>query len=259
MNDEVEMPCVRGCTFPAPVDGEEPKPRPAKHGNYCNRCYFNTDKALAMIGELVEHILSMVETKNRANDGSQKTKGAPPLPLNVEAFNDANETYSRLVYWARMLAEILNLPSPTPARRAWADITGSIRGLPPDIEPATARMQAQAMATWLRNNLERICRLTGDDIDFFHDEWSDIYRLSAKWPSKAKPRYSPMPCPVSDCGARLAVYPPDEFGDDETIVCDTGHHFAPDKYEFYIRLYQEIQAEENPVKRHLLKKYGRVS
>lgn len=254
-----QKPCARGCTYKPMIDGEAPKPRPTKHGNYCNRCYYNTDNALAQLGSLVEHIISMVGQKGGRDDESQKLKGQPPLPFNVEAFNDANEMYSRLIYWGRILAGILNIPAPAPAEHAWADMTGSIRGLPADVAPGTARLQVQAVAEWLRARLDDICGIEGDDIDFFHDEWKDVYRLAAKWPMRAKPRYSDMPCPISDCGARLAVFPPNELGDDEKIVCDTGHHIPPDKYEFYIRFYQEAQREKRSaekVTRHLERKYG---
>jgi hypothetical protein len=261
VNDKIEenRPCTRGCTFKPSAEGEMPKPRPAKHGNYCNSCYYNTDKALAQLGTLVEHILSMVGQKGGVDDEAQKLKGQPPLPFNLEAFNDANEMYSRLVYWAGILAGILEIRPPAPALHSWSDLTGSIRGLPAGVKPGTARLQVQAIAEWLRGRLNQICSLAGDDIDFFHDDWKDVYRLAAKWPTRAKPRYSDMPCPVSDCGARLAVYPPSEPGEDETIVCNIGHHIASDKYEFYIRFYQEVQAERDPVKKHLLKKYGRIA
>lgn len=255
-----QKPCARGCTYKPMIDGETPKPRPAKHGLYCNRCYYGTDKALEQLGNLVEHILSMVGKKGGSDDESQRLKGQPPLPFNVEAFNDANEMYSRLIYWGRILAGVLNIPAPAPAEHSWADMTGSIRGLPADVSPGTARLQVQAVAEWLRARLNDICNIEGDDIDFFHDEWKDVYRLAAKWPMRAKPRYSDMPCPVSDCGARIAVFPPDNAGDDETIVCDTGHHIPPDKYEFYIRFYKEVRAEKQTsvnVRKHLERKYVR--
>ena len=255
-----QKPCTRGCTYPSMVEDVAPEPLPAmKNGLYCKRCYHTTYNALGILGNLVEHILSMVGSNGGQDDGSQRLKGQPPLPFNVEAFNDANETYSRLVYWARLLAEIMGLPAPAPAEHAWADLMGSIRGLPNDVEPGTARMQVQAMSMWLQNRLEDICAIEGDDIAFFHDEWKDAYRLAAKWPVASKPRYSDMPCPITGCGARLAVHPPNYFTDDQTFVCDTGHHIPPDKYEFYLRFYNEVQAERDPVKRHLLKKYGRTA
>lgn len=257
---DTEKPCVRGCTYKPAIEGEEPKPRPAKHGNYCNRCYHATDEALAQLGSLVEHILSMVNQKGGRDDEAQKLKGQPPLPFNVEAFNDANEMYSRLVYWARIFAGILHVPAPAPAEHSWADLTGSIRGLPHDVAPGTARLQVQAIAEWLRNRLEEICALEGDDIDFFHDDWTEVYRLAAKWPMRAKPHYSKMPCPNDDCKGRIAVFPPEEFGEDQRIVCEAcGRWFQPDQYEHLLHVFKQIVDEgkaAGKVKRHLEAKYG---
>lgn len=256
---EIVLPCVRGCTYKPTIEDEEPKPRPAKHGLYCNRCYHNTNNALGQLGPLVEHILSMVGSKGGNDSEVQHLKGQPPLPFNVEAFNDANEMYSRLVYWGQLLAGVLGVPAPDPAERSWSDMTGSIRGLPNDVDPSTARFQVQAMAVWLQSQLENICGVGGDDIDFFHDDFKDVFRLAAKWPMRAKPRFSDMPCPMSACGARLVVYPPDEVGDEETIVCEMGHHIEPSKYEFYIRYYKDVQAEKlaaEKVTKHLSRKYA---
>ncbi|HRN29774.1 MAG TPA: hypothetical protein PK890_08755, partial [Terrimesophilobacter sp.] len=141
-----------------------------------------------------------------------------------------------------------------------ADLTGAIKGLPADVEPATARLQVSAMAAWLRNNLDRICGLEGDDIDFFHDEWKDIPRLAAKWPTKPRPHYSNMPCPDDDCKGRIAVHPPEYVGDDQRIVCEgCGRWFPPAEYEHFINLFAQIKAEKKTAKQvaeHLAQKYA---
>lgn len=212
-----------------------------------------------MTGRMVEHLLSMVTVMTGSEDGSQRVKGQPPLPFNVAAFNDANETYSRLVYWARMFADIMGVPAPLPALRAWVDILGSIRGLPYDVKPGAARFQVQAMSVWLDVRLDDILAIRGDDIVFFLDDMKDLYRTAARWPMRQNPRRSEMPCPISECGSRITLYPPEEFEADEMIVCDRGHHIPLDKYEFYIRYYNEVQAERLraiKVAKHLSRKYG---
>lgn len=258
-----QKPCERGCTYKSMVDGEAPKPRPAQHGLYCKRCYHNTDEALGQLGSLVEHILSMVGQKTSNDDESQRLKGQPPLPFNVEAFNDANEMYSRLIYWGRILAGILNIPAPAPAEHSWADMTGSIRGLPADVAPGTAKFQVQAVAEWLRARLDDICGIEGDDINFFHDEWKDVYRLAAKWPMRAKPRYSDMPCPDDKCKGKIAVHPPENFGDDERIVCERcGRWFQPNQYEHLILVFKQVRSERAKsanVREHLMRKYATSS
>lgn len=260
-NQPTTKPCARGCTYPSAVEGEDPKPRPAMTGGlYCKRCFHATKNALTMTGGLVEHTLSLVNVQSgQSENESSRTKGSPPLPFNLAAFGDANEIYSRLVYWARVFAELLSVGAPSPAENAWADLMGSIRGLPYDVSPATAKMQTQAMSMWLEDRLEMICAIEGDDIAFFLDDMKDLYRTAARWPMEEKPQRAQAVCP-GDCGGKIMVYPPVDFGEDQRIVCNTcGRHFGASDLEHEINVFKQATEERDRAEkaaRHLAKKYA---
>lgn len=257
-NMQDRLPCANGCIRKGTE--EEPVPLEAHHGNLCNRCFGRIKSALELAPDVVEHVVSMVDANSGGSDDRVDGSRDAPLPFNTTAFNDANEIYQRLVYWSILWADRLKVQAPGPAVRSWRAESGFVVGLPADIAPGSARYLAGVMSAWLMLKLEEIAYLLPlDDVNYFADELRDVFRVNARWPSAAKPRYSDVPCPVDGCGQRLAVYPPVAFEEDEKFICDRGHHIPPDRYEFYVNYYAQVQAETDPVKRHLLKKYGRTA
>lgn len=253
-------PCIRGCTRKGTEDL-----LPARHGAYCNRCYFQYVRALSIAADLVEFCVSQVSFQSRSDDKVDSSRDAP-LPFNLQAFHDANETYRRLAYWARVWSGYLHEPLPSTAGRIWRDEKGHIAGLRAGAPAHVAKDQTKHVVRWLTDRLDRILELATtrpavvDDLDFWRDELRDMYRINARWPRDPQPRYSDMPCPDEDCRGSIAVFPPLEFGDDERIVCEgCGRHFPPDNYEFLIRVFQEAQkarAKSAKVARHLARKHN---
>ena len=251
--------CANGCVRRGTEDDANPTPELAKYGNLCARCYRKMFSALELAPDVVEHVVSLFDSKGGQSEDKIDTSRDAPMPFNTVAFNDANEVYQRLVYWSILWAARLHVQAPGPAVRAWRSQEGFVVGLPGDIAPGSARYLVGVMASWLRLKLEEVCYLTPlDDVNYFSDELRDVYRINARWPKEAKPRFSDMPCPDESCGGRIAVYPPTGFGEDEKIQC-TGcwRIFLPAQYEHLIAVFQQIKAEANPVARHLMRKYGR--
>lgn len=241
------MPCVNRDVR----KGTEDTLLAATHGHYCARCYYRTDGALRRAGTLAEHIVTLVggiQSKNA--DGSQRTKKDPPLPFNVEAFNDANEIYQRLVYWASFWSTRLQRPIPSPAARAWRNDNNQIVGLPNDITPQAVRYVVSVMSIWLSAHLDDILttHLT-DDIDYFRTEMEDVGRLMFKWPTEDRAQYVPVKCWVDTdgetCGAKIALYPPKFGGDERTIVCDAGHTFEEDDYDRQASIFRDERKAQN--------------
>jgi len=255
-------PCVRGCIKTPATDDQPALIMGALHGHYCDRCYWRTHRALGIAPGLTEHVLSLVSgIQSKQNDESQKLKKHPPLPMNVEAFNDANEIYSRLVYWTAVFATRLNVAPPAPAARAWRTEGNRVVGLPTDVSPVAARNAVRLMANWIEQRLDNICDLTGtDDVDYFHDEMKDFYRTNARWPQEDQPRYSPAHCPDIECKGKIAIYPPQFAGDDQKIVCEKCHrHILPKDYEFIARVFEQANQEKvraQLVTERLTRKYG---
>jgi hypothetical protein len=258
-------PCVRGCQKQKATDDQPALFMGALHGHYCDRCYWRTHRALGIAAALTEHILGQVSgIQAKADDGSQKLKKHPPLPLNVEAFNDANEIYSRLVYWTAVFATRLNQAPPAPAARAWRTEGNRVVGLPNDVAPAAARNAVRLMATWLEQRLDAICALPGtDDVDYFHDELKDIYRTNARWPQEDQPRFAKEQCPDESCKGRIAIYPPQFAGDDQRIICEKCNRLIlPKDYAFMAEVFEQVNRDKKRaaiIAQRLLKRYGDIA
>lgn len=255
MTDHIdeEKPCVEGCTFP---DGNL---RPAKHGDYCNRCWGRIDMAVNMAAELASHLIGNAITTGGGVDEKITVNREAPLPFNQAAFDDANELYSGLVYWCVVWARRLTVKPPQVAVGAWRNGRGTIVGLPLDVTPEQASAAVGVLTRWLRNRLDEILA-TGarDDIEAMGDTIQDVWRMNARWPRIEKPAYSAMPCPHDECGRKIAVYPPAFPGDARRIVCTAGHWFPEGDYEHLILVFQQTakeQARANKVAARLAKKY----
>jgi hypothetical protein len=239
--------------------GKNGEKLPATHGNFSEGFYKRLTAALKLAPGVVEHVMRMITVAGGTDDRVDGSRDAP-LPMNTQAFNDVNEIYSRLVYWSTIWGQKLNRQPPGPAKRAWAATsTGKIMGLPANIEPETARYLVGIMSTWLHINLVDILGTSVfDDVQFFHDELTqDIFRINAAWPQQARPEYSHMPCTIDTCTGKIAIYPPNAFRDDQLIKCERcGNILTESRYEFYWNLYKQIAAETDPVKKHLMRKYG---
>lgn len=247
--------CENECTF------DDGTPRPAEHGIYCTRCWRRLDWPLSQAGELGTHLIGMVDsTGGQADDLVTASKEAP-IPLNEAAFDDASELYSMLAYWCMVWAGHLQERPPMIAKGAWRKASGTIVGLPADVGPVKGGALIGSLARWLRNRLDKILATIdwADDIEAFTDQFADVARMSARWPRVPRPEYSKVPCPIQDCGARIAVYPPAFPGDDRRIVCGRGHFYEEDMYERMIVLFNDARKERAQVERtvkHLAKKYG---
>lgn len=249
-------------------EGANGEKLPATRGHFSEKYYKSIAAALKLTPGLIEHIAAMTTTTGQ-QVGARVSGGgdAAPLPMNAAAFSDVNETYRRLVYFATFFAGKLGRQAPGPAKRAWRgrihqqDI-GTIAGLPNNITPSDVRYMVGIMAKWLELNLEDLMGTNDiDAIEFFHDDFArDMFRLNARWPRVPKPRYSEMPCPEAGCGGRIAIWPPQYFAADERIVCETcGFHIMPYRYEAYVKHYNTIQTEADPVKKHLMKKWLKLA
>jgi hypothetical protein len=78
----------------------------ATRGHFSENYYDGMRKALESAADLTEHVVSMITVATRGDDEVSGTK-EPPLPFNTTAFNDANNLYATLVYFARLWADRL--------------------------------------------------------------------------------------------------------------------------------------------------------
>lgn len=241
-----DIPCARRCVRPGTED--DPQIMPARHGRYCARCWGRINVALIQAPELAQHILGHVTSLGGASDDRVHASKAAPLPFNAAAFADVNELYALLVYWCGIWADYLEQRTPAPAARAWRrdpgdGRTATVTGLPAGSTPEVGSRDVGMMARWLRVRLDTILTLAPEDIDEFDEGIRDVWRMNARWPRIDQPRYAAVPCPVMDCGKRMAVYPPAFEGDDRRIVCDGGHYHPEEEYDHLLLVIQQSRAE----------------
>jgi hypothetical protein len=216
--------------------------------------------ALHLAPVVVEHVVSLIGSKAGAGDDRVDSSKTPPVPFNEQAFNDANEIYQRLVYWAVFVAGKLGVQAPGPAVRAWRASNGTVVGLPAGIEPAGARYVTGVMASWLVLHLsEAQACMVREDVEYFGDELRDVYRVNARWPQEPKAYFSPLPCP--DDAGRVAIYPPATFEAEPTRRCETcGRLFNDERYRFYLTAFRAVTLKEyqtaERTRKHLSKKYA---
>ncbi|MFF2493231.1 hypothetical protein [Agromyces sp. NPDC058064] len=235
------LPCVRGCVRAGTEDA--PEVLPATHGRYCSRCYGRVHQALLQAPELAAHIFAnLTPGGGGAGERVDSSKSAP-LPFNDAAFADVNELYSLLVYWCGIWADYLDVLTPAAAARAWRRESGTVIGLPDGYDSAAAATEVRRMSRWLLDRLDEILTLAPEDVDEFDAAIRDVWRMNARWPRLERPRYSTVPCPVNDCGARLAVYPPAMPGAKRSILCDAGHFHGEDEYDDILAAIQSHRVE----------------
>lgn len=248
---------VRYCVNGAHRD--EAKPREAHHGLFCGYEFGVVRHALSLAPVLGEHLVSLIPLESGENDsGRVDTSRDAPAPGNETARNDVNELYRVLTYWSVTFARRMKVQAPGPAVGAWRNRRNEVVGLPA-MTPSAARYAFGVMTKWLSIHLDSIFTLDVDEVNYFiHTDMRNVFSLNARWPTQMQPRFSDMPCPT--CKGQVAVYPPDEYGDDERIVCagSCGRWFLPRDYEFLIGVFLEQRDQgltAMRTKRHLSKKY----
>jgi hypothetical protein len=262
-----ELPCINGCARRGTEDNEEPELLGARHGRYCDRCFFQTQSALRIAPALAGHIATLVGTKSRG-DSEIRTEKDAPLPFNAQAFDDLNGIYEELVKFAGLFAVRLRIEKPEVALNAWRTPTGRVKGLAAGVSAWSAKRETAFIVTWLDQHLEKIfSSIISDDphldiLDYFMGEMKHFRSLAARWPSKMQAQYSRLPHSdgVTCCWPRrIAIFPAEAEGESRQIRCDgCGHIWTEDEYAAEVIAYEQAERAHrrpNRVQKHLISKY----
>jgi len=251
------VPCRNRCTR----KGADEELLPRKAGYYCEREWAAIHYALTKSQYVVEHLWALKDhaSGDESDDRVQATSDAP-IPGNMAAFDAANEIYSTLVYWSAEIAIRFGLKPPAPADDAWRKPNGVIVGLPVDIGHSTARYTVGVMANWLDRNIDLILSMDDEDVQEITAQLKFVFQINARFPTAERPRFSDLPCPDTECGQRLAVYPPKYKGDDRFIVCEgCGRIVLEDDFESLLTAFQKAAKDQRSSQKvwgHLAKKYA---
>lgn len=246
-----EMPCIRGCTYPARIEGEDPSPRPAKHGQLCTSCYWRLRHALNEIPNLMANMRLKIDPIHAAQyDGekvSREKRAGSPAPLNIDPLDDADALLAKLALWTDDLGEKLNVRPPS--IRIWMG-SSEPQGFHV-VSPASAHDIATQFVHWFTTRLDDIADT--NSAAAFHDDiawgWEDPqgdYRSPGVFKLKGQYGIEPRPlraadkreCPV--CGEREVIVKwPDLFDPDIAVLCGRCHWVAePERYTFYAELFK---------------------
>ncbi|OOB90311.1 hypothetical protein [Rathayibacter sp. VKM Ac-2630] len=265
--DEGAPACIRGCVRRGTEHDDVPELLGARHGRFCDRCFFGTQSTLRLMPVLAGHIAALVGVKGGDVDSEVRGGKEAPLPFNAQAFDDLNGLYESVVQFAGLFAARLRVQRPEAALRAWRTSTGRVKGLPGDASSWLARREVAVMTAWLDQHLERVFVSARNDeyvdvISYFVDEVRDFRRLAARWPLEMRAAYSRLPHSdgVTCCWPRrIAIIPAPGEGESRHIRCDgCGHLWTEDEYAAAVLAYEaELRALARPsrVKRHLVSKY----
>jgi ribosomal protein S27AE len=216
-------PCARGCTW-APTDEDEPpRPKPAKHGQLCNSCFYRLTGALKLVPDLMANMRAQLFSLGAA-DYSERVSGGgdgSPAPLNLGPLDASDALFAKLHSWIGVFSEEFRVP--TPSVPAWSNDREVQGSRIVSVETATRR--AVVLAGWLAARLERISASTHavafhEDITVGWEEARGVFSLSAAYGVKARPvpEADKRQCPV--CGANEVMLKlPDSFDPEYAVLC----------------------------------------
>lgn len=236
--------CIRGCVWESMIEGEAPRPRPAKHGLLCASCYWRIRHALLEIPDMVAVMRTKVIPKGVANYESERVQEqveGSPAPLNVDALDASDALFVKLVSWIDDIAP--RLKTTAPSIRVWMGMTEP-QGMRP-VSAKAAHDQASQLVHWFLVRLDTIAELGmvtefHDDLCWGWDGSPGVYKLTGQYGANPRPvrAADKRECPV--CGKReVFVKWPDKFDPDIAVLCGRCKWVAePEKYDFYAELFR---------------------
>lgn len=237
-----EWPCIRGCTYPA-VGDEPPKPKPQRHGVFCNSCFYRISHALNTVPDLLMHMRAQIVPRLGADFipfGSHAKPSGSPAPLQIRPLDDADSLFAKLVSWTEVIGGKTHSPQPSVA--VWINLK-EVQGFKP-VTPETAYQLASQLTEWFHVRIETICNL--DIAVEFHNDlcwgWDDapgVFPLMGRYPMQPRPlrEADKRECPVCAEKAVYVQWPVDQT-QDVAILCGRCSWVAePEKYGHYAKLF----------------------
>lgn len=217
-----------------------------------------TARMLATLPDLAEHIVTLIGGLRQRPTGPAGTAWEAPIPVNADAFDDANRLWVELAQTTADIARVTGSTLPGPAAHAWRDQVGTPLGLPSGITPADVRYMVSILARWIEAQLPYL----GDPEAMLTPLEETYGGIRARYPLRDRPRTSRDALCPDDRGA-LAIKPPRHHGDEQLIVCQVcGRTYSQDEHERLavrfaaVEAYERAKASSLKVAAGLIRKYG---
>ena len=244
MSDHEKSPCIRGCTWAPTMEGENPRPKPANHGQLCDSCFYRMKHALKLVPDLMANMrLAVTPAANfELTDRVQGGGDGWPAPLRIGPLDSSDALFSKLVSWVDAIAQQLN--ATPPSIRVWMGFSEPQGSRP--VSPVAAHDQAAQLTSWFLVRLEDIAESPSaapfhDDISWGWEDSPGVYKLTGQFGSEErKPRPSDKrECPI--CGKReVFVAHPSTFNPDPMILCGLCGWLADiEKYKGAAEMFRE--------------------
>lgn len=247
-NQTEQRPCIRGCVWDSLIEGEAPRPVPARHGTddnlqLCDSCYHRMRHALKMIPDLMANMRLKMIPGGAANYDGERVHGGKddaPAPLRVDPLDASDALFAKLVSWIDALHEEMH--TAVPSIRTWMGFS-EVQGSRP-VSAIAAHDQAAQLTAWFLVRLEEIAGSSSaiafhDDICWGWDDSRGVYKLTGHYGVEPRPLRSAdkRECPV--CGEReVFVKWPDLLDPEVAILCGRCSWVAePEKYGHYAQLF----------------------
>lgn len=243
--DNTETPCIRGCVWDSMIEGEEPRPKPARENELlCDSCYHRMYHALKMTPDLMANMrLKMIPAavSNYESERVHTGKDDAPAPLRVDALDASDALFAKLVSWVDALSEELN--ATVPSIRTWMGYR-EVQGSRPVSAHAAHDLAAQ-LTSWFLVRLGDIAASSSavafhDDICWGWDKSPGVYKLTGQYGVEPKPLRDAdkRECPV--CGRKeVFVKPPDSFDPEWAVLCGRCKWVAePKLYAHYAEMFK---------------------
>jgi len=165
--------CVDKTCLDGPPLDDQPAPRIAGIGLLCHRCAFRLERHIAELPARFDELGAVLGGGKGSRTEGKRTKGSPPVPLNLAAHDHRQHIAGVLASWVLLVAEERGL-----------------RG--PDTQTVPA------LSTWL---VQHHAWLVGQPwVDDLSEEVAELTR-TAEGITRRLPGWNRLPAPCPGCGA----------------------------------------------------------
>lgn len=240
---EAIPPCIRGCVWDS-LEDEEPRPKPALHGDLCDSCFYRIVHALKLVPDLMANMRAQVNGFGAAPLSERVSGGGDgsPAPLRIAPLDALDSLYAKLVGWTVVFSEQFGVKPPEVP--SWVN-RREVQGMRPVSIEAT-HLLASYLRDWYLDRLEQIAGtpLAAEWHDDLCNGWEDargVFSLAKAYGVEARPAKpaEKRVCPV--CSAvELFVKPPDKLDDSVEILCGRCAYVVPRHEAKYAEYLEEI-------------------
>lgn len=176
---------------------------------------------------LVLHVLMQVAPGGGSQGAPVSGTKEVPLPLNVQALEDANAVYAGLMKWTIGHSRALRVQPPAIAL-GYARAEEPPRGFPSWAQPTDAHAMVHSLVDWLVAYEDAIA--TRADVAVYWDDVHDIVDpVLKRWPVvRRRPFTSSRPCPL--CQKQTLIVGHDEETDVVSVACTYCGHVVPHEH-----------------------------